>query len=364
MLIWSNYIKKIPIFGNIYKNNYFVWKRFYINFLRNSGLRPGPVIVSWVATNRCNSKCVYCEARANEENPEELTTAQIKGVLDELRDLKVKRFFVIGGEPFMRKDLFEVFDYAKKRDMIIGVFTNSLLYRKLKEKIKNIGFQNIWTSIDGLAETHNKYRGHPGAYEITMEAIRYYSKIEIPVRVVNTVVHPNNFDELPELFEHLKKAGTNWWRLGAVMPVGRARNEQFSLSPEKTIKLFQYVEQFRKHLKVTISEEMGYLGCWEEKVKDAPFFCHAGLSFCAIMPDGNIVPCQTDDGIKYSEGNVKVMPFKELWKNGFRSFRYAKLEDECDACHHKKACSGGCWIARANEAQCLINICEAAPYDQ
>ena len=166
MLVWSHYFQKLPIIGKVYKNNYVTLKRSYINFLKKSGIRPGPLVVHWLTTYRCNSNCVYCEASANEPKCEELKTEQIKKVLHELGELKVRRFFVTGGEPLMREDLFEVLDYAKQQGMSLGMITNSLLYAKFKKQIKNAEFKSIWTSVDGLASTHDKNRGHQNAYKI------------------------------------------------------------------------------------------------------------------------------------------------------------------------------------------------------
>jgi radical SAM protein with 4Fe4S-binding SPASM domain len=354
-------IKNIPLLGKIYSNNYCILKHAYHNFLRNSGLRPGPLMVSWVATNHCDSKCVYCEARANEASAQELTTTEIKNVLDQLNAFKVRRFFVIGGEPLMRMDLFEVLAYAKQLGMEIGIFTNSLRFKKYQQEIEAAQLQHIWTSIDGLAQTHDKYRGRQGAYDITMAAVGYYTQLGIPVRVVNTVVHPGNFHEMPALFERIKKSGATWWRLGAVTPVGRAlENEQLYLTPEEIKQLFRFAQECSRHFHVTISEEMGYLGCYEDTLKDGPFYCHAGQTFCAIMPDGNVVPCQTDDAMRYTEGNVREQPFRDIWKNGFKAFRYNTITGECAACEYRGACCGGCWLARQHGAACAmksVGIC-------
>jgi radical SAM protein with 4Fe4S-binding SPASM domain len=295
---------------------------------------------------------VYCEARANEDLSSELTTAEIKRVLDDLGDLKVRRFFVIGGEPLVRRDLFDVLRHAKQRRMTVGIFTNSLLTRKYQREFRDIELDNVWTSVDGLNDTHNRYRGSPNSYQITLDAIRYYSEIEIPTIVVNTVVHPANFGEVEDLFQELKDAGMNWWRLGVVMPVGRASDNSFSLSPSQTVELFDYVRRLRRSFKVTITEEMGYLACWED-LRDTPFFCHAGLTFCAIMPDGHVVPCQTDNGSLFSQGNVREKPFAEIWRDGFKAFRKVELEEHCTDCEYRSACSGGCWIGRVSEAACV-----------
>lgn len=353
MLNPTDVLKHIPMMGSYYKNNYAVLKRRYHNFLRASGLRPGPLMVSWVATNRCDSKCVYCEARANEADPRELTTSEIKGLIDELAQLKVKRFFVIGGEPFMRQDLFDVLSHARQRGMSVGIFTNSLKYGKYKRQLESAGLQNIWTSIDGLADTHDKYRGRRGAWATTMEAMDYYARLGIPVRVVNTVVHPGNVHEMPALFERIKTSGATWWRLGAVIPVGRALdNNEFYLNKEDILSLFHFAEECRQTFNVTITEEMGHIGCFEDTLRDGPFYCHAGQTFCAIMPDGDVVPCQTDDGHRYSEGNIREKSFRDIWQNGFAAFRQVKPPKECGGCEYSHACCGGCWIVRRHGGPC------------
>ena len=362
MQVLSNYIQKIPVLGEIYKNNYFAIKRGYVNFLRQSGLRPGPVVVHWLATYRCNSNCVYCEASANDIRCDELSTGQIKNVLDELAELKAKNFFVTGGEPMLRDDLFEVLSYAKKLGLSVGMITNSLLYEKFKDQLRDVGFSSMWTSVDGLEETHNKNRGYPGAYAITLDAIRYFKEINIPLRVVNTMVHPGNLDELPQLFEELKEAGITRWRLALAIPVGRGQDDKWALSPEKIKDIFAYVEELRKNFDVEVSEELGYLGCWDIKTKNSPFICPSGLTFCCVMPDGNVLPCQVVYDVKFSEGNVKEVSFKEIWKNGFEGFRNVKLRGECASCLHRKACSGGCWGRIITEGRCLRGVFDAENY--
>jgi radical SAM protein with 4Fe4S-binding SPASM domain len=337
-------------------------KRTYNNLLRKTGLRPGPLVVNWLSTYRCNSSCLYCEASANEPKCVELTSEQIKKVIDELHALKTRHFFVTGGEPLMRKDLFDILQYAKHRKMTVGMITNSLLFAHYKEEIKQAEFKSIWTSVDGLEATHDKNRGYPTAYNITLEAIRYYSKLEIPLRVVNTMVHPGNYDELPALFEELKAAGITRWRLALAIPVGRASKDDWALPRDKIEKIFKYVTDLRKNFDVELSEELGYLGCLDLKTKNTPFSCPSGLWFCVIMPDGHVLPCQVAYDTKYSEGNVLQTPFVTIWQDGFRPFRTGQLEGDCCSCIHRRACGGGCWGRRINKDECLRGIWDLANY--
>jgi radical SAM protein with 4Fe4S-binding SPASM domain len=359
---WSHYLQKVPILGRTYKANYFAWKRSYLNLLRTIGVRPGPAVVHWLCTYRCNSKCVYCEASANEATCRELSTAEIVSVLDDLRALRVRRFFVTGGEPLVRDDLFEVLAEARRRGLSVSIITNSLLFRKLKDQIREAKFASVWTSVDGLAGTHDRNRGVPGSYATALEAIRFYREIEVPLRVVNTMVHPGNIDELPSLLDALRDAGINRWRLALAIPVGRASDQKWGLSHDQIEGLFRYVQEIRKDFDVELSEELGYLGCFDMTTRNSPFFCPSGLSFCVIMPDGHVLPCQVVYDTRFTEGNVREKPFREIWAQGFRRFRRREPEGACATCLHRQACSGGCWGRIVTEGRCLRCIWDPEHY--
>ncbi len=360
--MWSDHLRQIPVFGRLYTANYFLWKRTYLNMLRRSGLRPGPSVVHWLATYRCNAKCVYCEASAEDAAHNELTTDEIKAVLDDLRTLRVKRFFVTGGEPLIRRDLFDVLAHAKSRGMTVSMITNSLLVDKHRKEIRSAGLSSIWTSVDGLEHTHDVNRGVPGSFRRTLDAIRFYKESAIPLRVVNTVVHPGNLEELPALQEALRAAGANRWRLALAIPVGRASDDQWALTAGQIEELLRYVRQERSNFDMELSEELGYLGCWDAGTRNSPFICPAGLSFCVVMPDGHVLPCQVVYDTRFSEGNVRERPFREIWAEGFGRFRAPQLPPMCTTCAHRNACSGGCWGRIAVGGSCLRGIFDPARY--
>jgi radical SAM protein with 4Fe4S-binding SPASM domain len=361
-MVWSHYLQKVPLLGSVYGRNYFAWKRAYLNLLRRTGIRPGPTVIHWLATFRCNAKCVYCEASANENLCQELTTDQIVSVLEDLRSLKVRRFFVTGGEPTVRRDLFQVLAHARRLGMTVSMITNSLLYAQFKAEIRAAGLSSIWTSLDGLETTHDENRGVPGSFRTTLAALSFYREAGIPLRVVNTVVHPGNIAQLPELLGALREAGANRWRLALAIPVGRASDDRWALSPDQVEALFRYVRDARAGFDVELSEELGYLGCWDMETRNSPFICPAGLSFCVIMPDGNVLPCQVVYDPRYSEGNVKERPFREIWADGFARFRRVDLEGACASCIHRRACSGGCWGRIVSGGGCLRHVWDPVNY--
>lgn len=361
-MAWSDAVERIPVLSTLWRDRYFSWKRRYVNLLRATGIRPGPQVVHWLATYRCNSNCLYCEASANDRCNDELSTEEIVSVLDDLAALRVRRFFVTGGEPLVRGDLFHVLTEARRRGMEVSMITNGLLCRKYAAEILEARFQSIWTSVDGLEDTHDRNRGVPGAFATTLDAVRYFREIEIPLRVVNTLVHPGNLDELPELLDVLRDAGINRWRLALALPVGRASDDSWGLSDDQVESLFDYAETTRREFDIELSEELGFLGCRDTTTRNTPFFCPSGLVFCVLMPNGHVLPCQVVYDDAYSEGNVRDTSFRQIWKNGFHRFRKVELQGECATCIHAAACGGGCWARMSREGRCLRGIWDPENY--
>ncbi|MEF3695354.1 MAG: radical SAM protein, partial [Candidatus Cloacimonadota bacterium] len=85
-------------------------KRFELAGL-SSGRVPPPSYVLWDCTRRCNLNCLHCGA-SKEHYDTELSTAQVKALIDQLAKLKVRTFAVTGGEPLLRQDLVELLSYA------------------------------------------------------------------------------------------------------------------------------------------------------------------------------------------------------------------------------------------------------------
>ena len=91
------------------------WTRNYYKKWRNRELVPS--YVQWISTYKCNFKCPHCGTAAGEALPDELTTKEIIGAIDELVELKCRIFSVTGGETILRKDAFEVLGYAKRKGL-------------------------------------------------------------------------------------------------------------------------------------------------------------------------------------------------------------------------------------------------------
>ena len=136
----------------------------------------GPVlIVPWRCTYACDSNCVHCVSAGKKAVPDEIDTEDAKKIVDQASDFGASFFGITGGQPFLRKDLFEVLDYATEKGLSTSIITDGRLLdeKAFKNIVKNQ--TKISVSIDGAKKTNDAIRGK-GAYAAAVSAIKRFSK--------------------------------------------------------------------------------------------------------------------------------------------------------------------------------------------
>jgi len=132
----------------------------------------GPLLMtSWRSTGACNARCSYCNVDATGQHaPRELTTQEAMHLVDEIHKFGVRWFGIKGGEPLMRKDIFEIASYAKSKGLNVCLLTNGCFVDG--EIYDNLVKNQIWTSvsIDGPEEINDQLRGK-GSYKKAVAAI-------------------------------------------------------------------------------------------------------------------------------------------------------------------------------------------------
>jgi radical SAM protein with 4Fe4S-binding SPASM domain len=317
-----------------------------------------PNTVHWTSTYNCNFYCKHCEANAGDMHVPELSTKEICDVITELGNMNIKMFSITGGEPLVRKDIFQVIRHVLDTGMRYGIASNGYLVTKFEDEFREMVPYDYFTSIDGLEKTNDEIRGRDGAFRKSIEALEFFKSLGVKHRLVNTVVIPDNIEQLSELKKIIMDSAATFWRLSVPIPVGRAKNnEKTFLNDEQLKYLFDFVMDASKELDVELSDEVGYLGCLSLKLRSRPFFCGAGLTKCYIMPDGEVFGCSIFYDNKFSEGNIRNKPFKEIWQTGFSRFRDQRCHDEkCLSCEHLSSCQGGCWGMRPGNKHCYKDI--------
>lgn len=164
-----------------------------------------PVVV-WNVTRRCNLKCVHCYAHAkDEEFAGELTTAEGKGVLDDLAQFGSPVVLFSGGEPLVRPDLIELADYAVQKGMRAVISTNgTLITPRVASELKKVGLSYVGISLDGLDEVNDRFRGVKGAFRKAMDGILACQDAGIKVGLRFTM-NRLNAGEIPGIFDLLEK---------------------------------------------------------------------------------------------------------------------------------------------------------------
>lgn len=353
-------VKKIitasPYLKRIYFDNYAPFQFRYLKIKRRLNLvRPSEV--QWLTTYRCNFRCIHCEASAGTTKVHELTSDEAFRLIDELEEMGVRRILLSGGEPLVRKDIFLIIEHILSRGLTYGLGSNGFLVSEFSEEFRRMKPELFFTSIDGLEQTNDTIRGVNGAFRKSIDAVKFFESIGVKHRIITTVVLPHNIRQLPELKKIIKDSGATLWRLAIPIPVGRAKeNPAVSLDAGQIKYLFEFIRSANKEMKIELSEDAGYLGCYGPELRSYPFFCTAGLTYCAIMPDGEVLGCQIAYDTSFSEGNIRTRPFREIWENGFSRFRKPHFENACQSCRYLETCRGGCWGMRLGNKHCLKEV--------
>lgn len=161
----------------------------------------GPVVV-WNLLRRCNLSCRHCYSASSDKRFQgELETDEIFRILAELKAFGVPALILSGGEPLLHPNLYEIAQRAKELGFYLGLSSNgTLMDRDNVARIKEVGFDYVGVSLDGLEVHHDQNRAQQGAFRQSLEGIRHCSQQDVKVGIRFTPTQENIFD-LPALFE-------------------------------------------------------------------------------------------------------------------------------------------------------------------
>jgi radical SAM protein with 4Fe4S-binding SPASM domain len=349
-------ISAVPFLNRLYFDNYAIYRFRYLKIKKKLNLLR-PREVQWLTTYRCNFRCIHCEASAGAARVRELTTDEAFKLIDELEETGVQSIMLSGGELLVRKDIFLIIKHILNRGMKYSIASNGFLVTEFSEEFRKMKPELYFTSIDGPEPTNDTIRGVHGAFRRCIDSVKFFQSIGVKHRIINTVVLPVNIRQLPELKKIIQDSAATLWRIAIPIPVGRAKeNPELSLDTGQMKYLFEFIRSASKDMKIELTEDAGYLGCYGPELRSYPFFCRAGLTHCAVMPDGEVLGCHIAYDNSFSEGNIRTRSFRDIWQNGFVRFRKPHFEMACRYCRHLEACRGGCWGMRLGNKHCLKEV--------
>ena len=303
-------------------------------------------------TLRCNAKCEHCGSSCGYKIPkDEISADELKKALKEIADKYGSNnvfLTVTGGEPLMRKDLFDIMGYAKELGFRWGMTTNGMLIdEKVIEKLKETNFQSISISLDGLKETHEGFRKVPGSFDKIKKAIKLLQGMDtLKILQISTVANKKNIGELEDMYKFLLDMGIKDWRVMCVDPIGRASdNNEILLGKDELTYMYNFIREKRVEGKMTIEDACShYLGLqFENSVRDHGFICGAGIFIGSILSNGDICVCPNVRRKELVQGNIKTDSIVDVWENRYKEFRKNRLttNEKCRKCKSFKYCRGG-----------------------
>ena len=296
-------------------------------------------------TKKCNAACDQCGSRCDINSEELLTGEQI---LAALRDLKenIGTYTMInisGGEPLLRKDLFEIMTQVTAMGFDWGMVSNgSLITDGVIEKMKASGMKTITLSLDGLRETHDSLRHLPGSYDKIIEALKKLKAAAFLDHLqVTFTANKRNVYEFEELYKILNPIGLDSIRVSFMDPIGRALdNKDLLLGREEILYLTglaNRINEKKKNTKIMWGCPH-FLGGLLDKRR---FMCFTGIYGASILVNGDIFVCpNVPHRQEFIQGNILKDSLSEVWKNGFEYFRNRPLPGKCGECEYKEKCKG------------------------
>jgi len=332
-----------------------------------------PFLAIWEVTQSCDLACKHCRAAAQPiAHPDQLTTAEGKDLIDQIAAMHVPIFVFTGGDPLKRPDLYELIRYCDEKGVKVAVTPSEAIF-----KMKEAGVVRLGISLDGSSpEIHDAFRGLPGAWARTIQAVEWAGEAGLPIQVHTTISRHNahDLDNLCALFEKLNIV---MWNVFFLVPVGRGQLGDL-LSGEEFEQVFGKIYELsnRVSFQIKTTEAMHYRryllqhNLQEKKMDHGHSGSHPGAiareyepgapetdahtrtknwmtrrvndgkGFLFVSHMGNVYP---SGFLPIHAGNIREKSLADIYQNApiFKALRdTSRLEGKCGACEYKEICGG------------------------
>lgn len=341
--------------------------------------------VFWSVTGRCNFRCRHCYMDAPDAALGELSTEEAFDLIDQMAECGVQNVDITGGEPFVRKDFWQLVDRILSHKMVINqVYTNGwLLDDSILDKFESRGLKPEFSiSFDGVG-WHDWMRGVPGAEEAALRAFDLCKKRGF-YATASVCIHRGNVSSLPQTIEALRTVGvrevktahvdmTDLWRCHSEGNVMTQQEYMDAMIPYIT----WYYEVGRP------IEDLEFGGIARLR-KDAPgelsaryydgteacmdcYLCGATRKSCYITPEGRLLPCMPMTSSPEQSKFPRVQDIglqKGLSDSYYMQFVNGRVKDlfaanqECAGCSYRYKCGGGCRAAALTGADHDLMGCD------
>jgi radical SAM protein with 4Fe4S-binding SPASM domain len=294
-----------------------------------------PLSVQVDVTYRCNERCVHCYL--DHEDHGEMTSAEIKNVLDQLADAGV--FFVVfsGGEVFLRPDFFDLVEYARKLTFHVKIKTNAFMIGpKQADRLRDLNVHAVQVSVySHKPEVHDAITKLPGSLKRTLAGMRLLRERGVQVVMANVLMR-DNLEDYAGVKALAEEMGAEYTIDPTITPMMDGDRSILNLG----LRHDQLVDVFQNPELVGNVEEF----CTPPPAVDNDVLdelpCSAGHTAAYISPYGDVYPCVQ---FPLPSGNVRERAFIEIWKhspqlNEVRTITARELP-VCSSCTHVGVCT-------------------------
>jgi AdoMet-dependent heme synthase len=294
-----------------------------------------PLSVQLDLTYRCNERCVHCYLDHDDHG--EMTTAEIKHLLDELAEAGVFVLTLSGGEILMRRDFFEILECARELAFCVKLKTNAVLIREREAaRIRDLGVESVQVSIySHRPEVHDAITLVPGSLKRSLTAIRFLKSQGLKVTIANVLMTENmqDYQEVRALADEL---GVRATLDPTVTPMMDGNRSTLRLGADENAlkRLFRdqsLVGDVDEYCAVPAKPN-------EDELQALP--CSAGHTAAYVSPYGDVYPCVQ---FPLTCGNVRKQRFIDIWRHSdqLKEVRSIRLKDlpSCSQCTHGSTCT-------------------------
>lgn len=310
---------------------------------------------------------MHCYSQSeNKTYPEELTTDEAKIFIKDLAEFGAPVLLFSGGEPLLRKDIFELARLASDVGIRPVLSTNgTLITEETVTKLKTAGFSYVGISLDGIGETNDKFRGAKNAFKAAVEGMQKCTEGGVRVGLRFTVTK-RNYKDVPEIFNFAEAENIPRMCFYHLVYAGRGSSiANDDLTHQQTREFMDYIlmktEELHKRglnkeiLTVDNHSDAAYLylKLKEKDPKRADDVLRllklnkgnsSGIGIACVDHTGYVHPDQF--WRHYSLGNIRQHKFSEIWTNNSEPLlnalrnRKAHLEGRCKICRFLDICNG------------------------
>ena len=281
-------------------------------------------------TDRCDQACSFCYSKYKPRT--ELSFEKIVSVLDQAADLGAVWLVVTGGDPYRRRDLHAILQAAQERRFAVTLKTHGMhIDQDEAQRLSDLGVQRVDLSVHNRDPLkHDAVTRVPGSHRRTIAALEALKNVGITVKS-SLVVTSNNVEDIPETLSMLVEKS--------------AVNVGFSMGPSLTGSLDPQKQQAKGEAliraRMAVLNHGPHSGCVPESYprpgdQDVP--CQAGRGLAAILPDGNVTPCEVFPLIL---GNIHEESLASIWSGqAVQPLRESSYKDhkECSGCEAQGYC--------------------------